>query len=57
MDPVKYSSYALTVRPLDGIDDGQIDRLSKWVVKNSKYYRLITEKTGSQRHAHVGFIL
>ena len=27
------------------------------MVKNSKYYRLITEKTGSQRHAHVGFIL
>jgi len=57
MNPPKYSSFALTVRPLDGIDDAQIDRLSKWVIKNSKYYRLITEKSGSQRHAHVGFIL
>jgi len=57
MDNNKFSSYALTVRPLNGIDDGQISRLSKWIVKNSKYYRLITEKSGSERHAHVGFIL
>lgn len=57
MIPPVYRSYALTVRPLNGVTDDHVDRLSKWVTKCSKYYRVITEKTGSERHIHVGFIL
>lgn len=52
-----YRSYAITVRPRDGITDDQVALVSKWVKKNCEYYRLITEKTGSERHIHAGLIL
>ena len=57
MSVPKQRSYAITVRPSDGISDGQVSALSKWLRKKAEYYHLVTEKTGSQRHAHAGFIL
>lgn len=55
--PVKCRSYAFTLRPLDGITDSQISTFSKWVRKQAAYYHIVTEKTGSARHIHSGFIL
>ena len=52
-----YSSYAITVRPQDGVTDQQILKVSKWIKKNSDYYHVVTEKSGSSRHIHAGFFL
>ena len=52
-----YSSYAITVRPLDGVTDQHVLKLSKWIKKNSDYYHIVTEKSGSSRHVHAGFFL
>lgn len=53
----KCKSYALTVRPLDGITDAQISKLSKWIRKNCDYYHLVTEKTMAERHVHAALFL
>ena len=50
-------SYALTIRPLDGITDDQIAKVTKWIKKKSTYYHVVTEKTGSARHLHAGLFL
>lgn len=52
-----FRSYAFTFRPRDGVTDPQVTTMAKWIRKNAVYYKLITEKTGSERHIHVGFIL
>lgn len=55
MDKVK--TFALTLRPIDGVTDDQIDLLCKWVKKKCLYYFLITEKTMAARHVHAGLIM
>jgi len=50
----KCQSYALTIRPLDGVTDEQIASTLKWVKRTCDYYHVITEKTGSERHIHAG---
>jgi len=52
-----FRTYALTVRPRDGVTDDHVSRISKWVRKNAEYYHLVTEKTGSRRHVHCGVVL
>jgi len=54
---MEFRTYALTVRPRDGITDEQISTTCRWIKKNSEYYHVVTEKTGSSRHLHAGFIL
>lgn len=54
---MKFSTYALTFRPKDGITDEQIDKLHEWIRKRSKYYHIVTEKTGSAKHLHAGLVL
>lgn len=49
---LKFSTYALTIRPRDGIDDGQIAVVTAFIKKRSDYYHIITEKTGHERHLH-----
>lgn len=53
----KCNSYALTIRPLDGITDSQISKTVKWVKKNCDYYHVVTEKTMAERHIHAGLFL
>lgn len=53
----KYRTYAVTIRPLDGITDKQVSRVTKWVKKNCDFYHVVTEKTMAERHVHAGFIL
>lgn len=57
MSVPSYRSYSVTLRPLDGVTDAQVTSITKWIRKVSVYYHVITEKTGSERHVHAGFIL
>lgn len=57
MSSSSYRSYAITVRPRDGVTDDQVELVTKWIRKNCEYYRVVTEKTGSERHIHAGLIL
>lgn len=53
----KVKTYALTIRPLDGITDDQIKKISKYVKKKCVYYHVVTEKTMAERHIHAGLFL
>lgn len=57
MENPKYKTYALTLRPKDGVTDPQLEKLEEWIRKRSLYYHVITEKQGSERHAHAGMVL
>jgi hypothetical protein len=53
----KYQSYAITVRPLDGITDAQILLFQQYVKKQCDYYHVVTEKTMAERHVHAALFL
>lgn len=53
----KCRTYALTIRPLNGIDDDQITMVTRYIKRQSEYYHVVTEKTGVSRHLHAGLIL
>lgn len=53
----KYRSYAITVRPKDGITDRQVTLFAKFVRKTCDHYHVVTEKTGHERHLHAGLFL
>lgn len=53
----KCRTYALTIRPLDGITDDQVTMVSRYIKRQCDYYHVVTEKTGSARHIHAGLIL
>lgn len=53
----KFKTYAITVRPKDGVSDKHINVMAKWVRKHCEYYHIVTEKEGSQRHIHVAVVL
>jgi len=51
------STFAITLRPLDGVTDTQIDVLTTFVKQRCKYYYIITEKENESRHVHAGVFL
>lgn len=53
----KFSTYALTIRPRNGITDSQVQVCVEWIRKRCTYYHIVTEKTGSARHLHAGCYL
>lgn len=53
----KVSSYAITLRPSDGVTDDQVKTFVKYCKKTCEYYHIITEKTMASRHIHAGLIL
>jgi hypothetical protein len=53
----KVQSFAITVRPLDGITETQIQKFLKWTKKQCDYYHVITEKTMAERHIHAGLFM
>lgn len=55
--PVKYKSFALTVRPRDGATSAHDDLLCKFVRKQCDYYYIISEKLDDERHLHCGIFL
>jgi len=56
-DIPKFKTYALTIRPLDGITDKQVESSMVFIRRRCEYYHVVTEKTGSSRHLHAGIIL
>lgn len=52
-----YKSYAVTVRPRDGVTSDQIVKFMKWVRKVSTYYFVVTEGETTGRHIHAGVFL
>lgn len=55
-EATKFTSFAFTLRPRDGITNADRDKFTAWAVKRSEYYSIVTEKLGSQRHVHAGLI-
>lgn len=53
----KFKTFAFTHRPRDGVTDTDIQKLCKYCRKHADFYKVITEKTGGERHIHAAFIL
>lgn len=49
----KHSTFAVTVRPRDGVTDDMCRKVTAWCNTRSKYCKVITEKEGSERHIHL----
>lgn len=52
----KFSTFAFTLRPKDGISDNDIKLTMGFVRRTAEYYHVVTEKTGSQRHIHAAVV-
>lgn len=57
VEEVRFKTYALTVRPRDGITEQQLGALATWIRKRSDHYHIVTEKTASARHVHAALYL
>ena len=57
MSKQKYSCFAFTLRPRDGIRDTDISVISKRLLPSCQYYHIITEKLEEERHIHGCVIL
>lgn len=57
METLKFATFAITVRPRNGISDAQVRLVTHWIKKRSTYYHVVTEKTGLSRHLHAGMYL
>lgn len=53
----RFSSYALTLNPRDGVNDEVVSAVTQWIKKRCLYYHIVTEKTGTQRHVHAALYL
>lgn len=52
----KVKSYAITIRPRDGISEQQITKFCNYVTRKSIYYHVVTEGTMADRHIHAGVV-
>ena len=53
-----FSTFAVTIRPRDGITDPQIALFTKFFCKGrTDFSYVVTEKTGDERHLHAALIL
>lgn len=53
----RYSSFAITFRPRDGVTEEHITKFMKYVRRTCKYYYVVTEKVEEARHIHAGLFL
>ena len=53
----KYNTWAITIRPTNGITNEQIEGVTAWITKICDYYHIITEKDGIERHLHAALFL
>ncbi len=56
MPEPKYETWCLTIRPGDGIPDAMIPLVVEWVKKRAKWYYIITEKEGHEKHFHIAMV-
>jgi len=52
----KFSTFAITFRPRDGVTDEQIVDLVKFIKKLCIHYYIITEKLDDERHVHAAIV-
>lgn len=52
-----YRTWSISYRPRAGITDRQIADLHHWAKTRSDFYLLGVEKSGTERHAHLGIYL
>lgn len=57
MPEIKQQTFALTHRPKGGVDNGDIEKMVKYCRHKAKYYKVITEKEGSDRHIHAALFM
>lgn len=50
----KLKTFAVTIRPKDGITDTQIKTFVSYAKRKCEYYYIITEKEDDERHIHAG---
>jgi len=53
----KFSTFALTLRPKEGLSDDHVKLTMGFLRRVTEYYHVVSEKTGSARHLHAGFVL
>jgi len=53
----KFRTYALTMRPRNGVTTNQISAVTKWIKKRCSHYHIVTEKTGAALHIHAALYL
>lgn len=56
-DVVKFKTYALTLRPRNGITEQQVEAFVAWIRKRSEHYHVVSEKTGHAKHVHAALYL
>lgn len=54
---MKCSTFALTIRPRNGVTDSMISTIVNWIKSRCLYYLIVTEKLDSARHVHAGIVL
>lgn len=52
----KVKTFAVTIRPKNGITDSQIRTFVSYVKRKCEYYFVITEKEEDERHIHSGLV-
>lgn len=55
--PSVSKSYAVTIRPKDGVTNAQIAKFAKWVTSRCEYSIIVTEKENTERHIHAALFL
>jgi len=53
----KFSTFAFTLRPKDGIEDNHIKLTMGFVRRSCEYYHVVSEKSGTERHIHAGVVM
>lgn len=53
----KFTTYAITLRPLNGVTDNEVEGFVTLCKRLCNSYHVVTEKTGSQRHIHAALFL
>jgi len=54
---VRYKTYALTLRPRNGVTEKHVEGLTAWIRKRSEHYHIVTEKDGHAKHVHAALYL
>lgn len=57
MPETKKQTFAITHRPKDGVTEDDIATMVKYCRNKAKYFKVITEKEGHERHIHAALFL
>lgn len=52
--PKMQRCHAVTIRPIAGISDRDLKLIDRWASSKCRHYFIGVEKTGKERHAHIG---